>query len=333
MMNTVTVITPAYNAEKTIANTIKSVQNQTFKDWEMLIVNDGSQDNTESICRKFANEDNRIKVFSIENSGVSAARNYAINKAKGRFIAFIDSDDEYKTDYIEIMVSTSKKYAAQLVCCCYSTSSGDGKSSTPYGLNEGCFSSDNYNQAIFNMMENKCFNVLWNKLFIADIIKQNNLIMDTSVSMGEDLLFVIDYFKYMSGNLVTINKALYKYTISSGGLQASTKTNNYERRVEQWKKLFDLYTELGYNTEELNYELTRIMYISVLEADKKNLRNIVKKIVSSDEFKALKNSNISGIKNKIMVNIFSTGNIGLISFMVKTFACIKNIQGKRIVWK
>jgi len=101
-MPTISVIIPVYNGEKTIKQTIESVLNQTFRDFELLIINDGSQDATLEIIQ--AINDERIQVFSYQNSGVSASRNRALTKAKGEFISFIDADDLWTPNKLELQL-------------------------------------------------------------------------------------------------------------------------------------------------------------------------------------------------------------------------------------
>lgn len=101
----VSVITPVYNGENTISKTIESVINQTFNDFEMIIVDDISTDNTKKIVEKYTKQDKRIKYFALrKKGGASVARNYAINKAKGRYIAFLDGDDLWYPDKLEKQV-------------------------------------------------------------------------------------------------------------------------------------------------------------------------------------------------------------------------------------
>lgn len=101
----VSIITPAYNAEKYIAETIESVLNQTYQNWEMIIVNDCSKDNTEKIVQSYILKDKRIRLISLENNGgVAVARNVAIKNAKGRYIAFLDSDDIWKKEKLQKQV-------------------------------------------------------------------------------------------------------------------------------------------------------------------------------------------------------------------------------------
>ena len=101
----VSIITPVYNAERFLSDTIKSVQNQTYKNWEILLIDDCSKDNSAQIIKEFLKYDNRIKYIKLKkNSGASVSRNEGIRNAKGRFIAFVDSDDVWKPEKLEIQI-------------------------------------------------------------------------------------------------------------------------------------------------------------------------------------------------------------------------------------
>ncbi|MBQ3196317.1 MAG: glycosyltransferase family 2 protein [Clostridia bacterium] len=102
----ISVIIPVYNCEKYIERCIKSVIAQSFKDFELIVVNDGSTDNTEEICRRFHNADSRIRLFTVENSGVAAARNFGMEKANGDYISFMDGDDYVPENYLEELYKT-----------------------------------------------------------------------------------------------------------------------------------------------------------------------------------------------------------------------------------
>ena len=102
----VSIITPVYNAERFLSETIKSVQEQTYKNWELLLVDDCSKDNSAKIIKEFNRTDDRIKYIKLEkNSGASISRNTGIKNAKGRFIAFVDSDDLWEPEKLEIQIS------------------------------------------------------------------------------------------------------------------------------------------------------------------------------------------------------------------------------------
>ena len=119
----VSIITPAYNSAKFIAETIQSVQNQTYENWEMIIVDDGSSDETLAIVQAFIDEDKRIQCYKLEqNSGPAVARNFAIEKAKGAFMTFIDADDIWFPNFIENSIKTIEKTGVSFVFSSYKRS-------------------------------------------------------------------------------------------------------------------------------------------------------------------------------------------------------------------
>ncbi len=115
----VSIITPLYNGERFLSQTIESVLNQTYPCWEMLIVNDGSTDNSEQIANSYAQKDNRIKVYSQENAGSAAARNNGIRRASGRYIALLDADDLWEADFLEKQLRLLQDKDCQLVYSAY----------------------------------------------------------------------------------------------------------------------------------------------------------------------------------------------------------------------
>lgn len=161
----VSIITPAYNCEKFISETIESVLAQTYNNWEMIIVNDKSNDNTENIIREYAEKDNRIRLINLtENSGAAVARNTAIENARGRFIAFLDSDDRWKKDklkkQLEFMVQN--KYGFTFTGYEYIKDENNNKEKifkVPYSLN--------YSQGLKNTVIG-CLTVVIDKTIIGD---------------------------------------------------------------------------------------------------------------------------------------------------------------------
>nr|WP_034549672.1 glycosyltransferase family 2 protein [Carnobacterium funditum] len=124
----VSIITPVYNAEKFIANTIKSVRNQTFEDFEMILIDDCSQDNSEEIIQKISNIDQRIRYIRLKkNSGAAVARNTGLQAARGEYVAFIDSDDSWKKEKLEKQILFMKKNNAVFTYTAFETISEEGK--------------------------------------------------------------------------------------------------------------------------------------------------------------------------------------------------------------
>ncbi len=113
----VSIITPCYNGAKYICETIDSVLKQTYSDWEMIIINDGSKDNSEEIIQKY--QDSRIKYFKQNNAGSAAARNNGIRRAEGQYIALLDADDLWRPDFLEKQIHFMKEKKAVCVACAY----------------------------------------------------------------------------------------------------------------------------------------------------------------------------------------------------------------------
>ena len=125
--NVVSIITPLYNGEKYVAKTIESVLSQTYKDWEMIIVNDGSKDNSEQIAKEYAAKDSRIKVFLQPNGGSASARNNGIQRAEGRYICLLDADDLWDSNFLESQLNLMREKNAQLVYSSYRRIDENGK--------------------------------------------------------------------------------------------------------------------------------------------------------------------------------------------------------------
>ncbi len=133
MNNLVSIITPSYNSERFISETINSVLSQTYQNWEMIIVDDFSTDNSQKIIAKYLKKDNRIKYFGLEeNSGAAVARNTGINKAEGRYIAFLDSDDLWKANKLEVQLAFMKQKKISFSYSSYELMDEEGNSLNLY---------------------------------------------------------------------------------------------------------------------------------------------------------------------------------------------------------
>ena len=218
MNKKITVIVPIYNAEKNIEKCVNSILNQTYSNLEVILINDGSKDKTEEICKNLAKKDNRIKYFYKENSGVSATRNLGLDKVTGDFISFIDSDDYIENDMYEIMLN--KIDDSEIVICDYCEVNNDNefKTDTEIEMKEKVF--DNLDDLILNIDNkkiNRYVNPPWNKLIKTDIVKKQNIRFDSRISLGEDLLFNLQCMK-VAKKLQIVDKKLYNYSINTEGL-------------------------------------------------------------------------------------------------------------------
>ncbi len=209
----ISIIVPVYRAEKSLQVCVESLINQTYRDIEIILVNDGSPDKSGEICDMLALSDSRITVIHKENGGVSSARNAGIKCAKGDYIAFVDSDDYTEPDYIEKMQSVLFREGEEhQAWCCLQTVAGYKKENQrPNFVSEE-------EHLIFDRTDIMTLHKMWvdagpcNKLFCAEVIRREGISFDTAMSLGEDLLFNWQYLDAMGDmKICVITKPLYNY--------------------------------------------------------------------------------------------------------------------------
>lgn len=209
-MTKISVIVPVYKVEKYIGECINSILAQTFKDFELILVDDGSPDKSGEICDSYAKNDNRIKVFHKKNGGVSSARNFGIDKAVGEWLCFIDSDDTILPTYLEdfeldkvksdiYMQGYVKVKESRII-----ETHDFTKCKESDFANILAYSEDN------NIINSPCF-----KLYKSSIVNTNRVRFDIRTSYGEDHLFSLDYCRYISSAHFTLSHG-YNYRISVG---------------------------------------------------------------------------------------------------------------------
>lgn len=259
----ISIIVPAYNAEKYIEDCLISLCNQTYTDFELLVVDDGSKDKTKDIIEKYVNLDKRIKPFYNENHGVSFSRNFALKKAKGDYITFVDSDDIVAPDFLEVLLSELLKYNADMSAI---------KVIKSNVFNDFLFDSGiSYSfkgEEIFSQLFSSYEGFLCNKLFKKSVIEKNKIILDTTINICEDLLFTIQYLECCK--LVIYNSGV-KYFYRQTSTSAFNNLNNLKwfdclKSYEEILNLLDAYPNVKIQVE-YNYvillceALYRIRYI------------------------------------------------------------------------
>ena len=223
----VSIIVPVYNVESVLHYCVDSILNQSYKDFELILIDDGSTDKSGEICDRYASDNSNIVVKHIENQGVSKARNTGIGIAKGEYICFIDSDDYVAENYLEELFRTKEKYSDyDSVWCGFQTVS-DYKCSD---LNAYIYSQEEdysgLNRTdIMTLHEKWLSQMPWNKLFKIDTIKDNNIRFREDLSLGEDLIFNLDYLEHTNGKIIVVNKAL-NYYLRSGSESLDNKYYN-----------------------------------------------------------------------------------------------------------
>lgn len=205
----VSVIIPIYDVEKYLQRCIDSLFNQTLRDIEIILVDDGSPDNCGLICDENAQKDERIKVIHKKNGGVSEARNFGIDEARGEYLLFIDPDDWCEYTMIEELFNSISAKLVDIAVCGYSIDYTNNNFSIKKPLVKKIFKKD-IAEAIYLLDIEGMLNVLWNKLYKRDIIKKHNLYFVNDFAPGQDMLFNSEYFKYIQ-SISFISNELYHY--------------------------------------------------------------------------------------------------------------------------
>lgn len=209
MEKLVSIIVPVYNTEKYIERTIKAVLCQTYSNWELLLLDDGSTDLSLSICQKWAAQDDRIIVSSHDNCGVALTRELGFKKAKGELITFVDSDDVIDKDFIEKLVSAIEKNDADIVCCNCIDCDGINKS-----IEKDEIVTDN-NILIDAFLNRKRYAYcIWAKMYRKTSVL--NVEFPHNMKYAEDTLFVMRCFLDVN-KIVLMEYSGYKYTDNPNG--------------------------------------------------------------------------------------------------------------------
>ena len=205
----ISIIIPIYNTATTLETCIQSILKQDFLDWEAILVDDGSSDNSYECALNQAKTDSRIKVFKQEHQGVSAARNLALSHAQGKYICFVDADDTIEPNYISSLY-TYREY--DMVICGYFVDTYQGKElikkekHIPEAL---CIPKLSTRRQLQNLFTSGIININCNKLLKAEVIQKNKL-QYPLYPVNEDYIFMLNYLLH-SQSICTITKPLYHW--------------------------------------------------------------------------------------------------------------------------
>lgn len=324
--NEISIILPVYNCEKIIERTIKTIEKQTVDIFELIIINDGSTDNTREICLKHCEKNPKIKYIEIQNQGVSNARNVGISKATGKYICFIDSDDEYYPNFIEKMIRAVDD--DKMVVCAYDRINENNGKTRKVCVSKN-INREEMKQQIEILQSNLLFNQVWNKIYFKKIIKENNIEFDRNLSIGEDYIFNLEYIKHIR-RIEYIDEFLYKYYTKNTGLSLQKRDNKLEIKLKNWKKNKQLYIEKNWNLEYLYNQYIQICLagISKFVFHKKFKEKIKENLVDDIQLKEILEKSISK-RNKIIAKIFLQNRmltIYLLGIVAKIYRRIYKIK-------
>lgn len=206
------VIIPVYNAENTIKRCLDSLLNQIPTDAELLVINDGSKDNSSTICKNYANEYSVIKYFEKENGGVSSARNLGLDNATGEYILFADSDDYVEPSYWETIDSLVNKYHPDLLQFGFRDCGETTKerSTGDYDVKGDIFVAEKIDAAVRSYM----FSALYARVYKRSVIQANRLRFEQNLMIGEDQVFIFAYAMHVN-HLVSTSIMLYNVVLEN----------------------------------------------------------------------------------------------------------------------
>lgn len=298
----ISIVVPVYNVEEFLPRCVESILKQSYKNLEILLIDDGSTDNSGTLCDNYAKNNQNIRVYHKKNGGLSDARNYGIEKATGNYIAFIDSDDYIAEDYCKILYNNLIKYEADISICAFIKTDGKNDNIEENKEQITTYTGIDKQKNILNHM-NTITTVAWNKLYRKEM--WDNLRYPKG-KINEDE-FVVHYLMHKAKKVVYTNIILYYYYQRANSIMkkkfSSERFDVIDAFQERWQfyKEHKEYKEL----EGKAYCLYMKMIISNYILSKKNkLQNDKKKLLERyrEEYKNKKM--ITNIKEKIKLSSF-----------------------------
>ena len=243
-MTKVSIIIPVYNAEKHLHKCLDSIINQTYKNIEIICINDGSTDNSLQILEEYAQKDRRIKIINQENKGVSVARNIGIKFTQTEYIMFVDSDDWIELETCELALNQIEKHQADI--CCFGV----------FEVSDNRIYSRDWEIRHLNQSENQDIDIDTKKAFIVNsvgklfktkFIKENDILFPSNIKNGEDAIFNLICF-YKDAKYTLLNKILYYYITDNEGSATNNLKYAIKNDIEGYKFFFN--TDLFKNADE-----------------------------------------------------------------------------------
>lgn len=242
----ISVIVPVYNAEKSLRKCVDSILSQTFTDFELLLIDDGSKDKSGDICDEYAHQDDRVKVFHKENGGVSSARNLGIEKARGEWISFVDADDWVSGEYFPCLLLDG---SADIIL--------NQISHIRYCDDDNFCGNINTSLFLQKILNTQISLGPWAKFFRRKIINESNLRYCEDVKFAEDAIFNLQYFKEVK-SLVVNNVGFYHYVAPP----ASSMWHKYGMTFDMLETYSHRMMEAYYNLNVPNRSMENSMFYS-----------------------------------------------------------------------
>lgn len=252
----ISIIIPIYNAEKYLHRCIDSILDQTNKEWELLLINDGSPDCSGSICDDYALKDSRIKVFHKPNGGVSSARNLGLDNACGEWICFIDADDYVCNNYCEAVLLADTDIVIVENCIC--DVNGNERYDRPLGK-VGVFQNEDYKMILEEYIQYSQFKAPWGKFIRRD--KIDNIRFNLGQKIAEDTVFMLDVYSMCSSILL---RSEYRYFWQEGDISPLIKYKlPFEVSKDYLVNCFNSYKKAGFTNRKFEIFLLHFFFLLI----------------------------------------------------------------------
>lgn len=306
MNELISVIIPVYNSQEYLPKCIESVLNQSYSNLEIIIINDGSTDDSGKICDSYAQKDSRIKVIHKKNGGVSSARNIGLEEVTGKYIGFIDADDYIEIDMFKKLYENIKCDDYDISICNYNTITKSNK--IPNNILKECKDIFNNKEFLIGLFDKNLYGgYLVNKLIKKECIK--DVRFNENVSVLEDLLFLTEIHKNISKVYFDKNVFLYNYVQIETSATNVFKKNKYISMILALEKIIsyidDTNTKNGVIFDYLQYVM--IYYSYCYNTDKNEFKSIKQKFlqIRKKYFIKAMQTDFYGIKQKVKLFIIS----------------------------
>ena len=298
----ISIIVPVYNAEKFIANCIESVLHQDYDKWELILISDGSTDESYNICEEYAKKDTRIKAINKINEGVSATRNSGIALSTGKYITFVDADDFIAENYLSLMLE-KKNDDIGLVAYGIGYYNDDNVKQAPYRINKGVIEYESFRKVVVDdgTMSGFTLHSSCSILYDLSVIKENGIRFNSNVKYNEDGLFATEYFLTSKKSIYvdfSICPYFYRVNDSSATHTCDLLSDSYAFSMNQIVKSLKKYKEVE---KQLELRAVTICIGKLLYLAKKGslTYHVLRELMSDDEVrKGIKNLNFSAMNYK-----------------------------------
>lgn len=295
-MELVSIVVPVYNVENYLQECILSLVNQTYKNIEIILVDDGSSDSSGRICDQFAEKDTRVKVIHKINAGLGYARNSGLEIASGEYVTFIDSDDEAEKNLVELLMKAVHEKGVDTCVGGFKRINEDGKIIFREQYQSKIYINDDVYQKLFARMLGSDVDKhdaikmsVWNVLYSMKIIRENNIRFPSErILISEDIIWDSEYYRY-SRCAAIIESTAYNYRVTPGSLTQKYKPNRFEMVC----KLYEVLHEKVKNNSDMKTRLQRQFFVNlrvcihqenraISHNDKRTYKNRLKEIINNE---------------------------------------------------